>query len=65
MAHFRRSAEPTPETLDELCKTVRDTQAAIGFAHDGDADRLVVVTERGIPLSGEWTLAFVRRFYAQ
>ena len=60
--HFRRPAEPTPEALDELCKTVRASEADIGFAHDGDADRLVVVTERGVPLSGEWTLAFVADF---
>ena len=57
--HFRRSAEPTPEALDELCKIVLASEADIGFAHDGDADRLVLVTERGIPLNGEWTLAFV------
>ena len=60
--HFRRPAEPTPEALEELCKTVRETQADIGFAHDGDADRLVIVTERGVPLSGEWTLALVVDF---
>ena len=60
--HFRRPAEPTSEALDELCKTVLTSGADIGFAHDGDADRLVVVTERGIPLSGEWTLAFIADF---
>ena len=60
--HFRRPAEPTPEALDELCKTVVAAGADIGFAHDGDADRLVVVTERGVPLSGEWTLAFIADF---
>ena len=60
--HFRRPAEPTPEALDELCKTVLASGADIGFAHDGDADRLVVVTERGVPLSGEWTLAFIADF---
>ena len=60
--HFRRPAEPTPDALDELCKTVLTSEADIGFAHDGDADRLVVVTERGVPLSGEWTLAFVVDF---
>ena len=60
--HFRRPAEPTPEALDELCKTVLASDADIGFAHDGDADRLVVVTERGVPLSGEWTLAFIADF---
>ena len=60
--HFRRPAEPTPEALDELCEIVLASGADIGFAHDGDADRLVVVTERGVPLSGEWTLAFVVDF---
>ncbi|MDE0018045.1 MAG: phosphoglucosamine mutase [Candidatus Poribacteria bacterium] len=60
--HFRRPAEPTPEALDALCQTVLASGADIGFAHDGDADRLVVVTERGVPLSGEWTLAFVVDF---
>ena len=60
--HFRRPAEPTPEALDELCETVRASKADIGFAHDGDADRLVLVTDKGIPLNGEWTLAFVVDF---
>lgn len=60
--HFRRAAEPTPDALGELCETVRTSGADIGFAHDGDADRLVVVTERGVPLSGESTLAFVADF---
>ncbi len=60
--HFRRSAEPTPDALGELCETVRASQADIGFAHDGDADRLVIVTERGVALSGEWTLAFAVDF---
>ena len=60
--HFRRPAEPTPEALDELCEVVRISKADIGFAHDGDADRLVLVTEQGIPLNGEWTLAFVVDF---
>ena len=60
--HFRRPAEPTPEALDALCQTVLASGADIGFAHDGDADRLVVVTERGVPLSGEWTLAFIADF---
>ena len=55
-------AEPTPDALDELCKKVRETGSDIGFAHDGDADRVVVVTDRGVPLSGEWTLALVADF---
>ncbi len=60
--NFRRPAEPTPDALGELCEKVRETCADIGFAHDGDADRVVVVTDQGMPLSGEWTLAFVADF---
>ncbi len=60
--NFRRPAEPTPEAISELCMAVRDSKADIGFAHDGDADRVVIVTDEGIPLSGEWTYAFVSDF---
>ncbi len=60
--HFRRPAEPTPQALSELSETVIAANADIGFAHDGDADRLVVVTDQGVPLSGEWTLALVADF---
>ena len=60
--HFPRSAEPTPDALDELCKTVLANGADVGFAHDGDADRLVVVSEDGTPLSSEYTLALCADF---
>jgi phosphoglucosamine mutase len=46
--HFpARSAEPTPESLVELCKMVREFNADVGFAYDGDGDRMVAVTEKG------------------
>ncbi len=60
--NFSRPAEPTPDALSEFSKTVMDTASDIGFAHDGDADRVVVVTDRGDALSGEWTLALVSDF---
>ena len=59
---FRRPAEPTPEALEALCEAVLTSGADIGFAHDGDADRLVIVTDQGLPLSGEWTFAFIADF---
>lgn len=59
---FNRPAEPTPDALTELSQTVLETGADIGFAHDGDADRVVVVTDSGDALSGEWTLALVTDF---
>ena len=61
--NFCRSAEPTPDALEALCAAVCASDADIGFAHDGDADRVVIVTDRGTPLSGEWTLAIIADFF--
>jgi len=36
-----------PETLDTLIKTVKDTNADVGFGFDGDGDRLGVVAPSG------------------
>jgi len=41
--------EPSAERLGELVERVREGEAAIGIANDGDADRIGVVTpERGV-----------------
>ncbi len=53
---FPRVAEPLPENLGVLGERVRKTGAAIGFAHDPDADRLAIVDERGEPIGEERTL---------
>ena len=46
--HFpARSPDPRPDTVGELCSMVRALGADVGFAYDGDADRMVVVDERG------------------
>lgn len=60
--YFPRPAEPTPDALDQLCNAVRSEGADLGFAHDGDADRLVLVSEKGIPLSSEYTFALAADF---
>ncbi|MEF8975936.1 MAG: phosphomannomutase [Halapricum sp.] len=47
--HFPgRQSKPTPESLEGLCQYVaaRD-EITLGFGHDGDADRIVVVDENG------------------
>jgi phosphomannomutase len=36
---FPRPAEPLAENLGELCRTVKEHQADVGFAQDMDADR--------------------------
>ncbi len=42
-----RPSEPTRETLGALMKTVAATDSDLGIAHDGDADRMMAVDDRG------------------
>ncbi len=56
-APFPHAPEPKPETMVQLCAVVKAGQAAIGFAHDADGERLGIVTDLGEPLSEEMTLA--------
>ena len=60
--YFPRPAEPTPDALDQLCNVVKSEGADLGLAHDGDADRLVLVSEEGSPLSSEYTFALAADF---
>ena len=60
--YFPRPAEPTPDALDRLCEAVKAEGAALGLAHDGDADRLVLVSEEGTPLSSEYTFTLAAEF---
>jgi phosphomannomutase len=54
---FGRKAEPLPENLGSLCRLVKKSGADIGFAQDPDADRLACISEQGVPLGEEYTLA--------
>lgn len=53
---FEREPEPTPESLNVLCETIKQNQCDIGFAQDPDGDRLAIVDENGIPLGEDFTL---------
>ncbi|MFB6079527.1 MAG: phosphoglucomutase/phosphomannomutase family protein [Haloferacaceae archaeon] len=54
--------EPSPGHLDDLVAAVRDGDAALGVANDGDADRVALVTpERGV-LDGNRTYALLYDF---
>jgi len=46
--HFPgRPSEPQPWNLGDLMSTVRELGADVGLAHDGDADRIAAVDEKG------------------
>lgn len=48
-----------PENQRDLCARVREVGADVGFAFDGDADRVFVVDELGNGISGSTTTAMV------
>jgi phosphoglucosamine mutase len=52
-----RSPEPDAESLIELCTLIKQLKASIGFAYDGDGDRMVAVTEEGKFASSDQILA--------
>jgi len=56
--HFPgRDPEPIPENLGDLGRLVAATDADLGVAHDGDADRAIFYDERGEYVEGDATFA--------
>ncbi|WP_135854869.1 phosphoglucosamine mutase [Halorussus salinus] len=56
--HFPgRNPEPVPENLGDLGRLVEATDADVGIAHDGDADRAIFYDENGEYVEGDATLA--------
>ena len=47
--------------MKDLIKSVVDSSADIGLAFDGDADRVFLIDETGMPLSGSITTAIVAK----
>jgi len=57
-----RPPDPTlPGALENLCGRIRESHADLGFAFDGDGDRVVVVDEKGNVLSSDITLGLMAR----
>jgi len=50
-----------PENLRDLIARVQATGADVGLAFDGDADRVFLVDDKGVPLSGSTTTAIVAK----
>jgi phosphomannomutase len=44
---FSRPSEPNEKNLEQLSKTIVRKRADFGIAHDGDADRCVILDEKG------------------
>jgi phosphoglucosamine mutase len=60
-----RPSEPKPENLSHLMKAVVASKADLGLAHDGDADRVVAVDEKGNYVGGDSLLALFARCEAK
>ncbi|MFC3956969.1 phosphopentomutase/phosphoglucosamine mutase [Halovivax cerinus] len=56
-----RPSEPTAETCATLARVVETTDADLGVAHDGDADRLLAVADDGTVVDGDVLLALFGR----
>ncbi len=64
--HFPgRPSKPTPETLGDLRAFVDDDDAALGIAHDGDADRIVVVDAAGGVVHEDTVVAILAEHYVR
>jgi phosphoglucosamine mutase len=58
---FPRVIEPAEANLQELCRVVKEFGAVCGIAHDGDADRMMAVDDRGRFITGDVMLAVFAR----
>jgi phosphoglucosamine mutase len=58
-----RRSEPEESSLGDLVQMVKDVGADLGIAHDGDADRVVFITESGEVVRGDRTIALLAQDY--
>jgi phosphomannomutase len=61
---FAHPPEPIAANLHELERAVRETGADVGFAQDADGDRLALVSEQGVAIGEEYTLALAAEVVA-
>lgn len=54
-----RNPEPIPENLTDITTLIHHADFALGFAQDGDGDRLIVITEKGEFVPGDWSVSLV------
>ncbi len=58
---FPHDIEPVAANLGDLMKMTRELGADLGIAHDGDADRMMVIDDKGRFISGDKLLAIFAR----
>ena len=58
---FPRPPEPVAENLGDLQALVRESGADVGLAVDPDVDRLALVSEEGVAIGEDYTLALAAR----
>lgn len=64
--HFpARPSKPTPESLAEFCAFVARGPYEVGFGHDGDADRVVVVDGSGGIVHEDTVVAILAERYVE
>ncbi|MET1101804.1 MAG: phosphoglucosamine mutase [Pyrodictiaceae archaeon] len=57
-----REPEPTPDSLQELRTMVRSLSLDLGVGHDGDADRAIIVDDKGEAWWGDRTAALLSAY---
>ena len=64
--HFpARPSKPTPETLSEFRALLADGTFDFGIAHDGDADRIVILDSDGEVVHEDTVLAILAGYYTR
>jgi phosphomannomutase len=59
---FPRLPEPIPENLTDTMKAVSESKADVGIVVDPDVDRLVLITNEGLPFGEENTITQAVKF---
>jgi phosphomannomutase len=60
-----RGSKPTPETLSTFAEFVADSPVDLGFGHDGDADRIVVLDGDGEVVHEDTVVAILAAHYTR
>ncbi|MFQ3477375.1 phosphomannomutase [Halonotius sp. F2-221B] len=60
-----RPSKPTPETLGDLRAFVADGEFDLGIAHDGDADRIVILDGDGEIIHEDSVVAMLAGYYTR